>query len=109
MCDISAYNSKAVTDGKYAGNLLALGSKNLAVDLRLSKQSKTVKIGSNEFSLVRELPYVFVLDACEYVAQELTAAENTVKDAFVVLENSESLEDQISAAKFGGFTNIIIW
>ncbi len=109
MCDISAYNSRTVSDGKYAGNLLSLGSENLAVDLRLSKQPKTVKIGSYEFSLVKELPYVFVLDASEYAAQELTAAESTPKDAFIVLENSDSLEEQISAAEFSGFTNIIIW
>ena len=109
MCDISAYNSKAVSDGKYAGNMLSLGAQNLAVDLRLSKQPKTVKIGSNEFSLVNELPYVFVLEASEYVFAELTDSDNTAKDAFVVLENSDSLSDQISAAKFGGFSNIIIW
>lgn len=109
MCDISAYNSKALTDGKYAGNMLSLDSKKLAVDLRLSKQAKAVKIGSKEFSLVRELPYVFVLEACEYAAQELTDSGNTVKAAFIVLENTASLEEQISAAKFGGFKNIIIW
>ena len=109
MCDISAYNSKSVSDGKYGGNMLSLPAKNLAVDLRLSRQAKTVKIGNNEFSLIKELPYVFVLEACEYAAQELTAAESSVQEAFVVLENSASLSDQISAAKFGGFTNIIIW
>lgn len=109
MCDISAYNSKAVSDGKYAGNLLTFGAKNLAVDLRLSKQPKTVKIGGNEFSLVNELPYVFVLDACEYAAEELTTAGSAPSEAFVVLENSASLTDQISAAKFGGFSNIIVW
>lgn len=109
MCDISAYNSKAVSDGKYGGNMLSLPAKNLAVDLRLSRQAKTVKIGSNEFSLIKELPYVFVLEACEYAAQELTAVESSVQESFVVLENSDSLSDQISAAKFGGFTNIIIW
>lgn len=109
MCDISAYNSKAVSDGRYAGNLLSLGAKNLAVDLRLSKQPKAVKIGSSEFSLVNELPYVFVLEASEYAAAELTASDNIPSEAFVVLENSDSLNDQISAAKFGGFSNIIIW
>ena len=109
MCDISAYNSKAVSDGKYGGNMLSLPAKNLAVDLRLSRQAKTVKIGSNEFSLIKELPYVFVLEACEYAAQELTAVESSVQESFVVLENSDSLSDQISAAKFGGFTKIIIW
>ena len=109
MCDISAYNSKAVSDGKYAGNMLSLGAKNLAVDLRLSKQPKTVKFGNNEFSLVKELPYVFVLEASEYAAQELALSDNSANDAFVVLENSDSLSDQISAAKFGGFSNIIIW
>lgn len=109
MCDISAYNSKAVSDGKYAGNLLSVGAKNLAVDLRLSKQAKTITIDNNEFSLIKELPYVFVLEASEYAAAELTASGNTPGEAFVVLENSDSLADQISAAKFGGFTNIIIW
>ena len=109
ICDISAYNSKAVSDGKYAGNLLSLGAENLAIDLRLSKQPKTVKIGNNEFSLVKELPYVFVLEASEYVARELTDSGSTASDAFVVLENSESIGEQTDAVKFSGFTNIIIW
>lgn len=109
MGDITAFNSKSTSEGKYAGSLLSLGSESLALDLRLSKQSKTVKIGSNEFSLINELPYVFVLEAAEYAAGELADSENSVSDTFIVLENTESISDQIAAAKYAGFKKIIIW
>lgn len=88
----------------YGGNLLGTPAQYTACDMRLSKQSPALRIGSAYFENAAEIPYVFVLTAGEYAV----SATESSSSLFAVLERSSTTANQLNAVSAAGISNYII-
>lgn len=102
---ISAFDPEAAADrAPTYGNLLHTAAGMLAADARLSLQPGNVTVGGETFADPADLPYAFTLAAGEFA---LKHTENS--RVLLCLENGDTAEETLKAARFAGAAGWILW
>ena len=109
MCRYSAFDPLADADlPAYGGNLLQTAASGLCVDARLSFQQKNITVGTERFTDVNTLPFVFTLAAGDYASQGISDALSGA-DCMICIENDEHFADSMRAVKLMNLFGYVIW
>lgn len=109
MCRYSAFDPLANTDlPAYGGNLLQTTASALCVDARLSFQQKNITVGTERFTDVSTLPFVFTLAAGDYASQGITDALSGA-DCMICIEKEDPPGDATRALKLTNLYGYVLW